>query len=143
MGLIHLKGQQAPNHRASLALMEMHRISKDINTQIEDIQIFTNKTKRGSLRSATCRTAERLFLHTNSVQVVGESRVMNKLSSLLVTGVPPPAGHSHSTDTPKVCEGEVSQVLPSCCCQTSQPAPLHIDLTLYSALHNKSVQTHF
>ena len=29
------------------------------------------------------------------------------------------------------------------CCQTVQPALLHIDLTLYSALCNKSVQTHF
>ena len=66
-------------------------------------------------------------------------------------GVPPPACHSHSTgqllqqqtDTPQVCEGEVSQVLPSCCCQTLQPALLHIDLTPYSALCNKSVQTHF
>ena len=36
-------------------------------------------------------------------------------------GVPPPAGHCHSTgqllqqqtDTPSVCEGEVSQVLPA------------------------------
>ena len=36
-------------------------------------------------------------------------------------GVPPPAGHSHSTgqllqqqtDTPQVCEGEVPQVLPA------------------------------
>ena len=66
-------------------------------------------------------------------------------------GVPPPAGHSHSagqllqqqTDTPKVCEGEVSKVLPSCCCQTVQPAPLPIDLTLYSALCNMSVQYSF
>ena len=32
------------------------------------------------------------------------------------------------------CEGEVSQALPSCCCQTVQPALLHIDLTLYSAM---------
>ena len=52
--------------------------------------------------------------------------------------IPPPC----KSQPKEVCEGEVSQVLPSCCCQTVQPALLHIDLTLYSALCNNSVQTH-
>ena len=35
------------------------------------------------------------------------------------------------SNTPQVCGGEVSQVLPSCCCQTVQPALLPTDLTLH------------
>ena len=36
-----------------------------------------------------------------------------------------------------VCEGEVSQVLPSCCCQTVHPVLLNIDLTVqYTAIQN-------
>ena len=60
------------------------------------------------------------------VQVVGKSRVITAGA-----GVPAPAGHYHSTgqllqqptDTVQVCEGEVSQVLPYCCCQTFYKYP--------------------
>ena len=46
-------------------------------------------------------------------------------------GVKPPAGQFHSTvqllqqqtDKPQVCEGEVSQFLPSCCCHCTGTAP--------------------
>ena len=44
------------------------------------------------------------------------------------------------TNITLVCEGEVSQVLPSCCFQAVQPALLPIDLTLHCAI--KLYKTH-
>lgn len=52
------------------------------------------------------------------------------------------AGHSEGAGellqrqaaSPEVCEGEISQVLPPCCCQTVHPAVLPIDLTLHCAV---------
>ena len=37
------------------------------------------------------------------------------------------------------CEGEVSQVLPSSCCQTLQPALLPIDLTVQCKLYTQLI----
>uniref|UniRef100_A0A671X4D0 RING-type domain-containing protein n=1 Tax=Sparus aurata TaxID=8175 RepID=A0A671X4D0_SPAAU len=48
----------------------------------------------------------------NHKNQAGTSASSNKLNQLL----------QQQTDTPSVCEGEVSQVLPPCCCQTVQPA---------------------
>ena len=71
----------------------------------------------------------------------GGGREQNDGQAVISTGegVPPPAGHylstgqllQQQTDTHQVCEGEVSQVCPSCCCQTAQPALLPVDLTVY------------
>ena len=90
---------------------------------------------RSSISAADRRRFEKLIKKPSSifgcpldpVQVVGEG------AGGTGAGVPPPAGHCHGTgqtNTPQVCEGEVSQVLPSCCCQTVQPASLPIDLTV-------------
>ena len=75
------------------------------------------------------------------LQVVGKSRMMDELSSLLVKESHPlqvtitALGSSFSNRLihPK-CEGEVSQVLPSCCCQSVQPALLPVDLTVHCAI---------
>ena len=84
--------------------------------------------------------------------IAGGGREQDDGQSVIAAGAGvPPVGHYLSTgqllqqqaDTPSVCEGEVSQVLPPCFCQTVQPALLPIDLTLYSALCNNSVTNSF
>ena len=51
--------------------------------------------------------------------------------------VPPPTGHHHpQADPPKASEGEISQVVTSCCLKTAQAALLPLDHRTQSRSHS-------
>ena len=77
----------------------------------------------------------------NQLQQRNVSGVWKSLKT--ISGQRTPDSQAEGDQTWVICEGEVLQVLPSCCCRTVQPALLPIDLILYSALCNMFVQNSF
>lgn len=89
-------------------------------------------------------------LFVDSVQAVGERRTMAKLSSLM-ENESHPVQDTQSTGehlqrqaaSPKVCEGAISQVHPSCCFLTVQPALLPVDPPTHTPNQLQTVQSHY